>query len=310
MRVDISVSAVVATRDRPEQLRTCLESIRRNTVAPSEIIVVDSVSRDPETVASIAREAGARLVRTDAPGAGHARNLGAALARGEIIAFTDDDAVVDAEWIEALAETFVDPAVDAVVGPVFVEGSHPPAAMAVRAAIDPARDAAWFRRGGRHWFDRLAFGSIGFGANLAVRRGAFRRYGPFRSGLGAGAPIAGDENYFLFVTVANGGVVASQPRARVTHPPQSPARTRELRRASVAYLIYLAATQPQLMPRIALRLLRRFYPAQTHATAFGARRPGRWPMRDIVQNLIAAPVLLCSAWRLERRTAAVPRQGA
>jgi glycosyltransferase involved in cell wall biosynthesis len=298
-----AVSVVVATRDRPQQLRACLESIRRNRVQPIEIVVVDSVCRDAHAVASIARDAQARLVRTDLPGAGHARNLGASRARGEVIAFTDDDALVDADWVQALAETFADPSVDVAVGPVFVAGSHPRAAMPVRS-IDPARDAVRFSRQDRRWFDRVAFGAIGFGANLAARRSAFQRFGPFRKGLGRGAPIAGDENYFLFTTVANGGVVASQPFARVTHPAQSELRARELRRCSVAYLAYLAATQPRVAPRMALRLLRRLLPAGASG-ASPAARPGRWPARDIAENLLAAPALLCSAWRFERRAAAV-----
>lgn len=96
---------------------------------------------------------------------------------------------------------------------------------------------------------RLAFGSIGFGANLAVRRSTFQRYGLFRNCLGAGAPIPGDENYFLFCLVTHGGLVVNEPRARVTHPPQPPERIRELRRARLAYVLYLLSTQPRLATR-------------------------------------------------------------
>ena len=296
-----TLSVVIASRDRQELLRACLESVRRCTCEPHEIIVVDSASHDPEATARVAREFRASFIRTDIPGAGLARNLGAVAARGEIVAFTDDDALVDAWWVDALMGTFADPSVDASVGPVFVQGSEPPAAMRVGATIDPTTDEARFSSADSGWFNRLAFGAIGYGANLAVRRSTFERYGLFRNCLGAGAPIPGDENYFLFSLVSHGGLVVNEPRARVTHPPQPPERIRELRRATLAYLLYVVSTQPHLFTKTVRHVMRRF--SRDRRNAPHGTRPGSWRLADLVQIVAAAPTLLFSAWQVERRLA-------
>jgi glycosyltransferase involved in cell wall biosynthesis len=305
----LTVSVVVATRDRPDMLRACLASVRQSMRSADEIIIVDSASQKPIASSKVAREFGAALVLTDVPGAGHARNLGARMASGEIIAFTDDDAQVDAEWIGELAQAFSDQTVDAVVGPVFVQGSSPPVVMGVSETLDPSRDAAHFCRTAPDWFDRLAFGAIGLGANLAVRRCRFRGRELFRSSLGAGAPIAGDEGYFLFSLVAKGGVVVNAPQARVYHPAQTIERTSDIRRGTLAYILYLLAGHPTLLLHFARRLLR------VRARADGVQRPrgrrsmGGWARKDLVDIVLAAPGLLLAAWRHERRVSQSLRAG-
>jgi glycosyltransferase involved in cell wall biosynthesis len=301
-----TLSIVVASRDRPEMLQHCIASINRCRAPDAELIVVDSASSDRGRVARIARLGGARLVRSELPGAARARNLGLAGARGDIIAFTDDDATVDPGWADALRNAFSDPVVDAVVGPVFLEGTSPPFAMHPRTGIDPAIDRVRFSRANQGWFDEVSFGSIGFGANLAVRRGAFNRFGTFRECLGAGAPIAGDENYFLLTLVARGATVMNEPRARVFHPPQTPGRIRELQRSAVAYLLYVIGTQPGLAPRTAARILRRIM----HRSRGGVRRSPAGPAgaraREILEAALAAPGLLLAARQFgQQRTATI-----
>jgi glycosyltransferase involved in cell wall biosynthesis len=96
----MDASVVVPTRDRPAKLRGCLAALRGQ---PAEVVVVDDGSRDPEAVATIAREAGARLVRLEGRGPAAARNAGVAAAGGEAVCFTDDDCEPQADWVEALA---------------------------------------------------------------------------------------------------------------------------------------------------------------------------------------------------------------
>jgi glycosyltransferase involved in cell wall biosynthesis len=296
----ILISVVVASRNRPAELRNCLASINQERAADVELIVVDSASSDPSRTAHIARDANARFLSTGVPGAARARNLGLAHARGDIIAFTDDDAVVDFGWLAAFRQVFKDPVIDAVVGPVVVMGTTPPLAMKPGSGIDPAIDRIRHSRTNRRWFDEVAFGSIGFGANLAVRRCTFDRFGTFRECLGAGAPISGDENYFLLKLIANGAIVANEPKARVFHPPQSPARVRELQRSAVAYLLFVMGTQPQLAPRAAVRLLRRILARCAPAAGSSGNGAKKSRMAEILDSLVAAPRLLLEAKRMER----------
>ncbi len=82
-----TVTVVLPTRDRPEGLRAAIDSALAQTYGPLEIIVVDDGSLPPAQVGPEAR-----LVRLDRPaGPGAARNRGAAEAKGDVLAFLDDD---------------------------------------------------------------------------------------------------------------------------------------------------------------------------------------------------------------------------
>jgi glycosyltransferase involved in cell wall biosynthesis len=87
---DRVVSVVIPTRDRPDLLRQALDSVKAQE--PSirvQIIVADNASQP--AVAAIAQEYGAEYLATTAVGPGAVRNAGLKLARGDYIAFLDDD---------------------------------------------------------------------------------------------------------------------------------------------------------------------------------------------------------------------------
>jgi GT2 family glycosyltransferase len=100
------VSVIVPTRSRPEALGHCLEALSRLPGGPAyEVIVVDDGS--PPSAAARVKEqavaAGARFVRQEHAGPASARNRGAAEARGELLAFLDDDCRPDPGWLAAIA---------------------------------------------------------------------------------------------------------------------------------------------------------------------------------------------------------------
>jgi glycosyltransferase involved in cell wall biosynthesis len=110
-RSDPSVSVVVATRDRAAFLPELLEALAAQTMDTSrfEVVVVDDGSTDGtwsalETLAetSTLRLQGLRLGHS--VGQGPARNVGLHAARGEIVAFTDDDCIPVRLWLSALTE--------------------------------------------------------------------------------------------------------------------------------------------------------------------------------------------------------------
>lgn len=112
----MGTSIVVATRDRPQRLRACLDLLRDQ--GADELLVVDDGSRDEAAVAAAARTAGARLVRQPPSGVATARNTGVAHARGDLLLFTDDDCVPSSDWATALAQRLRSGA-DVVAGPVL-----------------------------------------------------------------------------------------------------------------------------------------------------------------------------------------------
>jgi len=95
------VSVVVCTHNGQSTLDECLERLGSLCYPDYEVIVVNDGSADAS--AQIARRHGVKLVETDHRGLGNARNAGIEAARGEIVAFLDDDAYPDADWLHYVA---------------------------------------------------------------------------------------------------------------------------------------------------------------------------------------------------------------
>jgi len=100
----IEVSVVIATLERPEEVRTCLEHLAVQTCRPREVVVVDSSSSD-STRRVVDEFPWVRYLRNDA-GVGTlplSRRIGVAATTGAIVAFLDDDAYADPDWLRFLA---------------------------------------------------------------------------------------------------------------------------------------------------------------------------------------------------------------
>jgi GT2 family glycosyltransferase len=103
----ITASVVVATLNRPDVLEVCLAHLVRLTVPATEILVVDS-STDSQSKAVVGRFPGVGYVRNDS-GFGTlplSRRLGVEHTSGEIVAFIDDDAFADPEWLVELCREY------------------------------------------------------------------------------------------------------------------------------------------------------------------------------------------------------------
>ena len=111
-----SISVVVCSYNGSRTLEECLESLMRLDYPDYEVILVDDGSTD-STPEIAARFPNVRTIRQENEGLSVARNVGARAARGEIVAYTDDDCVVDEGWLLYLAGALADPKIDAVGGP-------------------------------------------------------------------------------------------------------------------------------------------------------------------------------------------------
>lgn len=124
----IQVSVVVPTFRRPELLHRCLDALMAQTLDTSlyEVIVADDAeSAATWRVVQAWREKSEKpLLRympvTDVHGPAAARNAGWRAARGEIIAFTDDDCIPAQDWLSAALTAICDPAIDGVSGRIIV----------------------------------------------------------------------------------------------------------------------------------------------------------------------------------------------
>jgi GT2 family glycosyltransferase len=220
-------SIVVPTiyRRKDHLLRT-VESLLSLNYPDFEIVVVDnrpSTNHDP--IPEFPSNGRVRVVAEPLSGASAARNRGIAETTGEFIAFTDDDVIVDRDWLRALGVRFaLDKDVDAIGG-------------MVRPTSFETRPQLWFEEfyGGftksfltKKWSLEIvgdsdplfpySAGHFGAGCNMAVRRSAFERYGTFDVRIGIGTHAKSGEDLKVFINVLlGGGTVVYEPTALVRH---------------------------------------------------------------------------------------------
>ena len=124
------ISVVVCSHDGNGTLSGCMEGLHRLRYPDYEVIVVDDGSPDP-SAALRAHEYGFRLIQTDNRGLSSARNTGWQTATGEIVAYIDDDAWPDPDWLTFLAASFASGEYAAVGGPNIAPPGDGPVAACV-----------------------------------------------------------------------------------------------------------------------------------------------------------------------------------
>lgn len=177
----LSISVVLCTWNRAPLLPAALAALlRQRHDVPYEIVLVDNGSTD-DTRAIVERlaadDARLRYVFEPRPGLSHARNRGVAAARAGLITFTDDDVHVGPDWVATIAAGFETyPAAACLGGPVLPSWPLP-----IPAWLSPEH---WAPLGVQDYgplplrVDHARAVCL-IGANLAVRRHALDRAGPF-----------------------------------------------------------------------------------------------------------------------------------
>lgn len=304
----IPATVAVCTRDRPDDLRRCLDSLAAFADQGHEILVIDNAPATDESMRIVAACGFARYLREDRPGASAARNRALREARHDVVAFSDDDAAADPGWLPALLRNFEDPLVLCVTG----------LTMPRQLETDAQR---WFERYspfGRGFERRVYDGAevsplsawrAGASVNMAVRRAVLDWVGPFNEALGPGTRSRTGEDYEFFVRILAAGYrIVYDPAALSWHTHR---RTwTELRRVLRAYGtgVYAAwthlllAERELLVPKLALGwLVRTQLPNLLRSVL---RRPGAVPADLILAELggcLAGPGAYISARRALRR---------
>ena len=230
-------SVVLCTRDRPDLLREALESLLALDYEKFEIIVVDNASTTDasERVVREFADPRIRLIKESVPGLARARNTGALAAAHDIVAFTDDDVIVDAGWLQGIALGFGRDSGVACVCGIVPSGEIRSASQAyfdrrvtwARSCVPKMFDMASPPAGDRLFPFRV--GEYGTGANFAVSRASLFGLGGFDEALGAGSRAGGGEDIDWFVrTVVSGGRLAYEPSAIVWHRNRADAESLEL----------------------------------------------------------------------------------
>ena len=216
------VTVAICTHDRTQTLRATLSSLARQTYRNFEVLVVDNVPSDHATEELI-RVAYPRVRYVIEPrrGLNYARNRAIAEARGQIVAYIDDDAIADASWVQALVAAFDTPEVMCVSG------------LVAPMRLDTPGQELFERYGYSKGFHRLAFtlaapppacpgfpykGYLGTGCNSAFRREVFDEIGLFDPRLDMGTPVPGGGDHDMFARVIRSGhTLVYDPGAVVFH---------------------------------------------------------------------------------------------
>jgi GT2 family glycosyltransferase len=217
------VTVAVCTRERPHDIEPCIQALLRLDYPNVDVVIVDNAPRTDATREVVRRYPRVRYVREPRPGLDWARNRAILECRGEILAYTDDDVVVDPGWVSALVDVFTaDPEVMAVTG------------LVIPHELDTEAQRLFETYGGfgrgfvRTWYRAPAgrpvapvhggTGKFGTGANMAYRRTIFDGIGGFDPALDVGTCTNGGGDLEMFFRVLKEGLtLVYEPRAVVRH---------------------------------------------------------------------------------------------
>jgi glycosyltransferase involved in cell wall biosynthesis len=223
-------AVIVCTAGRTDLLSRALESLARMRCEDWELVVVDnrpSNRATRELVESMSAEVPIRYVAEPRPGLARARNAGlAAVPDAAVVAFTDDDVLVDEAWLAWLLAPFNESRVHAVTGlvmPLKLE-SAAQKRFEIYAGFGKGFSPDSYVLKENRDEDRFLFlypywgGMFGSGNSMAFRRDALLEAGGFDPALGAGTATGGGEDIAAFTDIVlGGGKLVYEPRSICWH---------------------------------------------------------------------------------------------
>lgn len=235
MTVEPRLAVVISTRGTPDVVETAASVLDSGQAAgePLEVVVVWDGPEDPPPMPT-----GARLLNCYPVDLAHARNVGVEATAAPLIAFVDDDEVVDAGWAAAALELGSE---DGILGPILPRDERGlPHCLFTGDEPEVYRD-----------FETPPW-EVGSGGNMAFRRAALEALGGFDVRLGAGSiGLSAEETDAFARLIASGGELYWHPGMVVYHPTKSE-EERLASRYPYAYGMGRALSRPgsrKLIPR-------------------------------------------------------------
>lgn len=190
------ISVIICTHNRPDKLKDCLKSILVSSFSDFEIIVIDQSNgnQTKKAVSSFSNHL-IEYQKMDVKGLSKGRNLGIEKSRGDIVAFTDDDCLVDIDWLKNILSNFQENKHFLVVfGKVL---PHKPEEHV--GLISPG--VSKHHRNTREILSSISYDlfDFGIGNNMAFKRSVFEKIGEFKEWLGVGSlGCAGEEGEIIY----------------------------------------------------------------------------------------------------------------
>jgi len=222
------LTVCVCTHDRPVYLRACLDGLRRQTVRPDrfEVLVVDSASA-PAAEREVARlvldAPNFRHLRVERPGVSLARNVGARCARGAWIAYIDDDAIAEPNWVSTILDVIEAPDPPSLIGGRILPLWEAPLPSWWPERLRGTLAIMEHAQAGEYRTKELPSGVEPYAANMVVNVAALLEAGGFRAAIGRyGGALLSDEEVQLAWRLQNAGLsTRHDPRIVVGHQIQA-----------------------------------------------------------------------------------------
>lgn len=216
----MNISVIISTYNRSASLRRTLEHIDQMSVPEDmkwELIVIDNNSKDDtrdvaETFCT-RTTISFKYFHESRQGLSFARNTGIQSASGEIIVFTDDDVIVDRDWIRNISKAFEKYDAACIGGKILPEWEKPPPVWLKGKLLEYLALCDYGEETVRMTEPRV------WGANLAVRASMFQKYGLFNTTLGhtGGKLYGGEEQQYLERLLESGENIFYCPDILVHH---------------------------------------------------------------------------------------------
>lgn len=201
------ISVVIVTYNRPKDVKETVDSLINQSIKPLEIIVIDDGSNPPLNVKFDVKNL--KLIRLDKEvGLSDARNYGTNIAKGEYVAFIDDDAIADKYWLEEIQKGIR-------IGADILGGPLKP--------IYEVQPPNWWNE--KVLGSVVSVGNIGeiWGANMIIKKEVFNRMGFFKSEIGKqkGKLLSCEETDLINRAKRRGYQILFIPKAIVFHKVKS-----------------------------------------------------------------------------------------
>jgi glycosyltransferase involved in cell wall biosynthesis len=221
-----SLSIAICTKDRAQRLARLLQSLQRVTrdsrFRSTEIVVIDNASVDSTTRDAVAAFEGVRYLFEPRAGLDFARNTAVRHATGDLLAFLDDDVVVDRHWLEGLFAAWEGcPHAGGFTGLVlpFRLETEAQIQFELRGGFGRGFEPKRFHGASAdNPLHPVGAGVVGAGCNMAFDRSLLLSLGGFDEALDTGRPLPGGGDLDIFYRVLRSGrTMVYEPRYAVYH---------------------------------------------------------------------------------------------
>ncbi|MEM2130652.1 MAG: glycosyltransferase [Candidatus Bathyarchaeia archaeon] len=209
--MDVSVVISVYSIERASDVAKCIDSVKKQTFPPREIIVVVDPNEKLVNFYKQHLSSDVKLVVSEGYGLSNARNTGVKNATSEIIAFIDDDAIADGDWLKCLLRNFNDSSVVGVGGKII--------------PLWDREKPDWFPEE-LYWIVGCSYKGLPLqraiirnpiGCNMAFRRNLFEEVGYFSTSIGrvGNQLLSHDDTEFSI------RVYSEVPNAKIVYDPMA-----------------------------------------------------------------------------------------